>query len=280
MNIPSSATGLVAAMAVLLMAGPLQAQVLLQVDGIPGESVQPNHTNWIECVTFQQNVIRSGPDPASHYVTLWKDLDRASPLLHELVAVPSTIPRVVLHFTRPEAGHILRYEMVFSNVTFVAARFVRNNLNDVEELSFLYQMVQWTYYIDPDLPEPSTYADPTVHRSGFVTNDFDQDGMADIVDPDDDDDQSSDADEFIAGTKAEDPGSFFRVTYIQKSETNAILEWTSSQDRWYRIHQADSVDGPYHQDIPNLIYSHGDGITSMEVPISPPVQFYRVTVER
>ncbi|HBA82575.1 MAG TPA: hypothetical protein DCZ95_00630 [Verrucomicrobia bacterium] len=279
MNARRKSLALVAALALAWISRPLQAQITMQVDGIPGDSMQSGHTNWIDCRMFMQTVIRSGADPASHYITLWKDVDRASPLLHERIAAQSSVPRVVMNLTRLEGGQTLYYEIVFSNVTFTTVRFVLNGVNDVEEIGFLYQMVQWTYYVNPDLPEPSIYADTAVNRTGYVTNDIDQDGLTDIVDPDDDDDRFSDADELIAGTAADDPASFLRVTFIQTSVTNALLEWTSRPGRWYRIHQAGSVDGPYAPSSPALIYSQGDDVTSTEVPISPLAQFYRVTVE-
>jgi len=137
----------------------------------------------------------------------------------------------------------------------------------------------------PDSSDAFPY-DPT------ETTDTDHDGTGNNADPDDDNDGmpdvyeianglnrllddaaadldgdgSSNWDEFVAGTAANDLNSFFKVVAIQVDESrNVQLSWSSVPGRFYTVHHATEPQGVY-QPIAEAIETMGS-ITTTVIPM-------------
>src|ERR1700692_969705 len=83
----------------------------VQIDGVPGESLDSNHTTWIEVLSFNLGI----PHPVSVTTssaggtaertehddfTFTKYMDKASPKLYELCSSGKHISSIVVHLNR------------------------------------------------------------------------------------------------------------------------------------------------------------------------------------
>lgn len=130
---------------------------------IKGGVTQAGRTDWIECHAFNHEVI-SPRDTASGLPTgkrqhkplrIVKSFDKASPLLMNALVNNENLTEVVFSFYQPsKAGkEQLYYTVQLTNANIAGIRpYVLNvkdpNLTrfpDMEEISFTYQKITWTY---------------------------------------------------------------------------------------------------------------------------------------
>jgi type VI secretion system secreted protein Hcp len=269
---------------ILLLMPALNAQaaeMYMWIDGIPGSSTEESHTNWIECAAFSQMLY----EPSSNgieciNVRVEKTMDRTSPYLRERLCNQTVISNIVFEFVRSVAGKPHYYKLVFSNAVI---RYIENR-NDFycgstqEFVRFSYEIVQWTYTAEGSSPEPTTYADVDMQRSGMAQGDQDADGIPEICDSDDDNDGFTDRQEFITGTNPLDPDGFLRVTWLHRQEDDSRLVWTSAENRMYHIYQSGSIDGPYVEHPLSPVPSMGEGETYLDLPYEPDLTFFHIRV--
>lgn len=140
--------------------------MFLKLDGIPGESVNDKHKDWIELLSFSHGI--SQPASASATVggassagranfgdfMVLKVLDKASPKLAEAVSTGKHIREVVIElaYKTGEMQRFMRYTLSDVLVTSVSASsstesnsFSSGGDRPVESVSFAYAKIQWTY---------------------------------------------------------------------------------------------------------------------------------------
>ncbi len=251
--------------------------IYMYIEGVPGESTDPAHTNWIECARIS-HFVEAPARPRgklNHYpVIVFKETDEASVPLNQHICEGTVIPRVVIDLERTSGLNRHFYHIVYSNVTFSLSWYAADEELADEQLGFEYEKMFWTYTATDGSPGPTLYADRDHHRAGYVTNDIDADAAPDLFDPDDDNDGQSDWSEAVAGSDPADPDSRFQITFFQQSPTNGLLEFTSVSNRTYRIYGAAEPGGAYS--FHKQIDTPGEGLTRIPVSITPGRRFFKV----
>lgn len=129
---------------------PSRAATFLFIEGVPGESTDKDHRDWIDLVNFGQTL---EPAKRRHSTVCegiaLKELDAASPALWSAVASKTVFPEMVLEITA-ESGEsritVLRQTML--NVRVSRVRFGERDQVPIEhvalapeEISVLYRKV-------------------------------------------------------------------------------------------------------------------------------------------
>lgn len=131
----------------------------LHLDGIPGESTDPAHENWIEIESVQQTLSRpaaSLPAAAGRRsgevvrgdVVVVKHLDKSSPKLVEALATGRVIPEARIELVRTDGNRPGYFQIVLQRVQ-VTARSTgarpAESLGDHEEIALSYEAAEWVY---------------------------------------------------------------------------------------------------------------------------------------
>lgn len=143
-------------------------QIFVKIDGIPGESTDSKHKEWIDAFSYGVGVSNSGDiaggGGASRGraefapVTIVKPLDKASPKLFEACAVGNHIKGVTIEFIE---GGVKALEVLLTDVIITSVQAVTPELTAMpaatsasisvlqlqEKVSFDYARIQWTYYL-------------------------------------------------------------------------------------------------------------------------------------
>ncbi|MCR9198855.1 MAG: type VI secretion system tube protein Hcp [Planctomycetaceae bacterium] len=133
----------------------------LEVDGIPGESTDDKHADWIEVKSFNHDITlpisgssSSGGGRASERAdhgtfTIVKELDKASPKLALMCCNGTNIAKVTLELCR--AGGDKQKYMVYELTDVVVQHWDTDGAPEsegqlpVEKVSFVYGKISWTY---------------------------------------------------------------------------------------------------------------------------------------
>jgi len=133
----------------------------LQIDGVPGESIDDAHKDWIEVLSFGHGIEQPASATASSVgggstervthedFVVTKHLDKASPKLYELSSSGKHIAKVTLQVCRA-GGSKLQYlevgmeQVIISRVAPTADRANEDSF-PVESVSFNYGKIKWTY---------------------------------------------------------------------------------------------------------------------------------------
>jgi len=132
-----------------------------KIDGVPGESLDDKHKDWIEILSFSHGIsqpstsTRSSAGGASServdhqdYVIV-KHVDKASPKLYELCSTGKHIPTVTIELCRA-GGDKLKYmevkmEQVIISSVHPGGSAGGNDSFPTESVAFNYGKVKWTY---------------------------------------------------------------------------------------------------------------------------------------
>ena len=147
------------AVALSLVAVPAFAQydAYVKIDGVPGESQDSTHKNWISVTSFTMDVTRpasgaqatSGravarPNFSSIHVT--KLLDKSTPVLHEASATGKHFNTVVLEGSKDkEHAVVWRITMQDAIVTGFHASSNAGDPAPKETVDFSYGKIEWEY---------------------------------------------------------------------------------------------------------------------------------------
>ncbi len=135
----------------------------LQIDGIPGESTDSKHKDWIEIVDYAHTMAQKTSDTASSsgaraseranhgLFTVTKDLDKSSPKLAVSLNNGASIPKVRMELCRATGDKQLYMVYEMSDV-IVADITVRGDMTGersvpTEMVSFSYGEIEWTYTV-------------------------------------------------------------------------------------------------------------------------------------
>ena len=152
--------------------------MFLQISGIPGESTDANHPDWIEVLSYSHGLslptsgsVGSGGAPASarcdhQEFTIVHYLDKASPKLAIAACQGQNIPEVILELAQA-AGNKRRFmEYKLMNALVMGVRPTGSagggETRPMEEVKFVYSRIEWTYTVlDPNTGAPM--GDITAH---------------------------------------------------------------------------------------------------------------------
>lgn len=229
------------------MAASADASIFLRIDGVPGESDDPDHPGWIELHSVHHGLSAQGltGSPVQGHLLTNKRPDKASPKLAEAVASGRIFPEAVLEFTRMEGGQLRYFQVTLYDVS--TARFwseLRVEGTSVELITFYFERMEWTY-LETD-GEGRSLANHKMHWD-FVRN--------------------------VGGGETEKLG--FVVEAVQTAEEGLQLEWEAEEGRTYRLMRATDLGQAFEpvQDI----FAETGGRRTFQLPATGSFEFYYLT---
>jgi len=134
----------------------------LQIDGIPGESTDDKHKDWIEVLSYSHELSQPSSGRVSDgggrsaercnhgTFNFVKSLDKASPKLALYCCNGMHIPKITLELCRA-AGDKQKYmQYILSDTIVSSVRPVGSSSSEIaplpqEEISFSYGKIEWVY---------------------------------------------------------------------------------------------------------------------------------------
>lgn len=141
----------------------------LQIDGIKGESTDSQHKDWIDVLSYSGLTVPPASEPvkaadakqtgaSQHgHLVITKQVDRASPTLHEMCSSGKHIKQATIEVMRASGGKRVKYlvyelhEVIISNVSPQVSPKAKAPAGKVaadlptESVSFNYGTIKWTY---------------------------------------------------------------------------------------------------------------------------------------
>ncbi len=133
----------------------------LKIDGIPGESKDEAHSDWIEVLSFNHGMTQPASAVASSAggatsgridmgdFSVAKHLDKATPKLAEACCTGKHIPSVIVEVCRAGGSKVkyMEYKMTNAIVSSISAGGAANGGDEVpvEQVSFNFGKIEWTY---------------------------------------------------------------------------------------------------------------------------------------
>jgi len=129
----------------------------IKIDGIPGESKDSNHKDWIEITSFSHKIEQPASSTASssggataervnhgqfHVV---HELDRASPLLAQACCKGTHIKEVVIELCRAGGDKVKYAEIRLEQVIVASVEYCGGGDFPSEIISFSYGKIHWDY---------------------------------------------------------------------------------------------------------------------------------------
>ena len=136
----------------------IATDMYLWIDGVPGESTDDRHRDWIEIVSFDSKVSTAasstvsggggltGTRPEFSELTVGKVIDKATPLLHKHCCSGRHISQVVIEFCRAmgEKQVYMKYTLTDVIVSAVGPVTV-DPTRQLEQVSFRFAKIEWEY---------------------------------------------------------------------------------------------------------------------------------------
>jgi type VI secretion system secreted protein Hcp len=150
-----------------LNTGGFMFDTFLSIEGIPGEALDSNHKDWIEVLSFSQEMqqptssTRGSAGGAATGRTVHGDfkitkfIDKSSPKLYDALSTGKHIKKVKLEVCRAGGSQLKFYEIAFDEVLIsriqISAPEMRgaaagnDDLLPTEDVWINYGKVEWTY---------------------------------------------------------------------------------------------------------------------------------------
>jgi len=146
----------------------MATDMYLWIDGVPGESTDDRHRDWIEIVSFDSKVSMAGSEATSggssapvvefSEMTVGKVIDKATPLLHRHCCSGRYFPSVVIELCRAMGEKQVYMKYTLTNVIVSSVGPVTvTPTSQLEQVSFRFGRIEWEYTLtDPDGKPGST----------------------------------------------------------------------------------------------------------------------------
>jgi type VI secretion system secreted protein Hcp len=124
------------------------AAAYLKFEGIDGEATSPAHDGWIDVLSVQTGIARTGTRTGPHLSPLHvtKPVDKATPLLYRACATGDIIPRASLELVRAEGKWLRYYRIVLENVIVSSIQTGGSAAgHPEEEVDLDYSKITWTH---------------------------------------------------------------------------------------------------------------------------------------
>lgn len=291
-----------------VVASPVQAALsyYVHISTIGGESTAPNHEGWIEALSFSADVSNPamvGPGGATpgtsnlSSIFMMKSVDKASPKLAKAVATGVALGNVTLDVVDKVSG-LPVYHIILRNAVLSSDQLSGSAAElPTESISIAFEAIEWTYTYQPSGSEVIAYWDRITVTGGAgplptptpaMQQDSDNDGMPDSYEIDNglnpllndangdkDGDGASNLSEYLAGTRANDPNSVFRVHGVSRGDGTVLITWSSVANKTYSIGKSATPNGPFTPVQSGILSFEGE--TSRTVPFTGTSLFFRVT---
>lgn len=160
MNVNPRFVCLTTTMAVLLLAGAANAvaqdRTFVSIAAIPGDSTDTGHLNWIDAYALDTGVVSPAGGGAAQFsdVAFLKGPDKATPHLHDAIAVGVVYPLAIIEVCRPGTPAQQCYYRVeltnasVSGVSLSGSSCVGSGActpTQTESVSFRYTKIKWIY---------------------------------------------------------------------------------------------------------------------------------------
>ncbi len=158
----------------------------LKIDSIPGEAADDKHADWIEVQSFSHGISQpstvlgvsggalSAEKPVLEDFVIVKHMDKASPKLYLACTNGEHIAEVTMEITRSDGDQEKYFEYLLTDViissTSPQGSTQSGDDRPVEEVSFNFAKIQWTY-VPTDAAGPFsgdvvTYWDQAANKGG------------------------------------------------------------------------------------------------------------------
>ena len=150
----------------------------LQIEGVPGESTDENHSDWIEILSYSHGVSQPGSGSVSsggarraarseHLdFSIVKALDKATPKLNLYCCDGTHVPEVKIELCQATGTKQKYMEYKMSDVLVSSVRPGGSSQGGdnlpLEEITFNYGKVEWTY-TETDLMTGEPIGDISTH---------------------------------------------------------------------------------------------------------------------
>jgi type VI secretion system secreted protein Hcp len=139
--------------------GSPAVDMFLKIDGVPGESTDDKHKEWIEILSYDWGVSQPGAGTMSSGgarsaersdhsdFSVVKTLDKTSPKLALFVCNGTHIPEVIIEFCRDtgDKQKFMEYKMTDVIISSVNPSGSTGDVLPFEEVMFAYGTIEWTY---------------------------------------------------------------------------------------------------------------------------------------
>lgn len=151
-------------------ASELRAAIVMQVDGIPGDSTVVDHKNWIDLASYQQGmnvginiagIVEVSP-PSFSEINLSKSLDKSSVPTALKLNSGKPVPKIVIEFLTASPKPVAYYRITLTDAYFTTHSTSSGGDRPSESLSVFYSTILWEYY-----PIDINGAQGTVIRGGW-----------------------------------------------------------------------------------------------------------------
>jgi type VI secretion system secreted protein Hcp len=199
MNLSQTIRGARAALPILagicLFPAISPAPVFMKLGDIKGESTDKDHKDWIiiESISssgIEEQMAAGLPTGKRQHkpLVVTKSVDKATPLLMELLATGETTPEAILEFSDPGASDAIPYYLIRMKKVLVSSIDIQGDADQsaMEELSLNFPYAEWHYQqFGPDgtiIDRVSTFFDSELNEAGPISQPpiIDQVGNADI----------------------------------------------------------------------------------------------------
>lgn len=215
----------------------------LLLEGIPGESTDSKHKDWIDVLSFSHGLAKADrSEPLFSDFTVGKWQDKSSPELALRAANRKPISRALLELTQSSGSRLRFYQVSLSNCV-VRAWDVGGNAGTVlptESIALEYSWISWTYTEFDATGRPrgdvSAYWDIVRNRGGMgETTPF-----------------------HLTGTK---------------QGSNLVVTWPGRAGTTYNVTASPVLKGPYS--FVQSVTQTSNGIVRLTFPIASGNLFYR-----
>jgi type VI secretion system secreted protein Hcp len=145
---PSLALPLAVALSVVSVSALAASDYFLKIDGIPGESQQSGHVNWLDkVISFQASTSTPAPrTPVKRVATVTRRVDRASLALRDASVEGKHIASVIVEMSK-DNDHTIAWRVVLTDVMVSSYRTNTSGGESIptEEISFNYGKIEWSY---------------------------------------------------------------------------------------------------------------------------------------